>query len=323
MKKIGVILFVLIVLTLPLFSAKTIKVANYYAIDHPVNQGLLNVFKPIVEYRTKGALKVEIYPNSQLGAEQEFVEGVQIGTIEMAVTGNLWENSIPEFRIMQLPYMFNDYDHADKVLNGEIGQKIYKYLEKLGVLVLGEMPNGFRAVSNSKKPIYSVEDCKGIKLRVFQGETIIKEMKALGFDTVVMPISEVFSALQQGVVDGQDNPVFTLYFSGWYEVQKYVALTRHMYSPAYLVINKRFWDKLSDDQKEIIKDAAFATTRYVFHKMKMLESDIIAKLKEAGLVVTEPNIKPFREKTWFIVEEYIKKYPHTKEIIETIQEVGK
>jgi len=303
-------------------STITLKIANYYAADHPVNEALEDIFKAVVEKKTDGRIKVEIYPNNQLGNEQEFIEGVQLGNIEMAMTGNMWENTVPQFRIMQLPYMFVNYEHADAVLNGPIGEQIYKYLEPLNVKVLTSFPNGFRVISNNKRPINSIEDCKGIKLRVFQGEIIIKEMKALGFDTVVMPFSEIFTALQQGVVDGQDNPLATAYYAGWYDVQKYVAITNHMYSPGYIVINADVWNSLSEDEKAIIKDAARNTAEAILNAVQSQEKDIIKKITEKGVVVTYPELKPFMERVKPIIDEYIKEYPETEDIIKEIQKLG-
>lgn len=302
-----------------LVGATTLKIANYYAVDHPVNQILRETFKPMVEEGTNGEIKVQIYPNNQLGAEVEFCEGVKLGTIEMAMSGNMWENYVPIFKVNQLPYMFVNYDHANAVLNGPIGEKIYSHLEKIGVKVLASFPNGFRVVSNNKKPIRSIEDCKGIKLRVFQGEVIIKEMKALGFDTVVMPFSEIFTALQQGVVDGQDNPLATAYYAGWYDVQKYVAITNHMYSPGYIVINKRVWDKLSVEQQDLLKEAARVTAEKILDAVRSQTDEIVKEITGKGVIVTHPDLKPFIEKVQPIINEYREKYP----IIDEIQELGK
>lgn len=203
-----------------------------------------------------------------------------------------------------------------------MGARLYEYLKPLGVRVLGSFPNGFRAVSNSKRPIYSIDDCKGIRLRVFQGDIIIKEMQALGFSTVVMPISEIFTALQQKVVDGQENPIFTLYYSGWYEVQKYVALTNHMYSPGYVVINERVWNGLTKEQQALLQEASTKTVQWILTTMKNEEADIIKKLEQAGLVVTRPDLKPFRERVAPIIEEYLRQYPHVRPIIEEIRKAG-
>ncbi|MDK2798718.1 MAG: TRAP-type transport system periplasmic protein [Clostridiales bacterium] len=300
----------------------TLKIANYYAPDHPVNQALENTFKAMVEKDTNGEVKVEIYPNNQLGNEQEFVEGVQLGTIEMAMTGNMWENTVPQFRLMQMPYMFVNYEHADAVLNGAIGEKIYKYLEPLNVKVLASFPNGFRVVSNNKKPIHSIEDTKGIKLRVFEGKTIIDEMKALGFSTVVMPFSEIFTALQQGVVDGQDNPLATAYYAGWYDVQKYVAITNHMYSPGYIVISNKAWNKLSENAQKVIKEASVKTTTAIMNAVKEQQDTIIKDITAKGVEVTYPELKPFIERVKPIVDEYVNEQPELKEVVAEIQKLG-
>lgn len=303
-------------------AATTLKVANYYAADHPVNKVMNEQFRPQVEERTQGRVKVQVYPNNQLGAEQEFIEGVQLGTIEMAMTGNMWENTVPQFRIMQLPYMFVNYDHADAVLNGPIGARLYKYLEPLSVKILASFPNGFRCVSNNKRAIRSIDDTAGIKLRVFQGETIIKEMKALGFSTVVMPISEVFTAMQQGVVDGQDNPLATAYYSGWYEIQKYVAITNHMYSPGYIAINLGVWNRLSAADRKVVEQAAVAAAKAIREAVEEQTAQIVKDITAKGVVVTRPNLKPFIERVKPIVGEFIKQYPDTAPVVEDIEQLG-
>lgn len=301
----------------------TIKIANYYAPDHPVNTILNEKFKPDVESQTNGKIKVEIYPNNQLGDEQEFVEGVQLGTVEMAMTGNMWENTVPQFRLMQMPYMFVNYEHANEVLNGSLGQDIYKYIEPLNVKVLASFPNGFRVVSNNKQAIESINDTNGIKLRVFQGKTIIDEMQALGFNTVVMAFSEIFTALQQGVVDGQDNPLATAYYAGWYDVQKYVAITNHMYSPGYIVVNNDIWSKLSQEEQDIITKVSQDTANEIMNAVKKQQEDIIEDIKSNGVVVTYPELGPFIEKVEPIVDEYVSEYPELKDIVQKIQESGK
>jgi tripartite ATP-independent transporter DctP family solute receptor len=300
----------------------TLKVAHYYAAEHPVHQALIHQFKEVVEKKTKHQVKVELYPNNQLGNEQEFIEGIQLGTIEMGATGNMWENSVPQFRLMQMPYIFMNYDHANKVLNGPIGKKIFKYLEPLNVVVLASFPNGFRTVSNNKKAINSINDINGIKLRVFEGKTIIAEARALGFDTVVMPISEVFTALQQGVVDGQEGPLASSYYAGYYEVQKYIAITNHMYSPGYLVINKKVWSKLPKSTQIIIKKAALATSNKILDETKEQENRILKDVVAKGVKVTHPNLKPFIQKVKPINDKYLKEYPELKGIFNEINKLG-
>lgn len=300
----------------------TLKMAHYYAPDHPVHQALIKQFKAVVEQQTKNKVKVELYPNSQLGNEQEYIEGIQLGTIEMGATGNMWENTVPQFRLMQMPYIFMNYDHADKVLNGPIGKKIFKYLEPLNVVVLASFPNGFREVSNNKKAINSIDDIKGIKLRVFEGKTIIAETRALGFDTVVMPIGEVFTALQQGVVDGQEGPIASSYYAGYYDLQKYLAFTNHMYSPGYLVINKKVWDKLPKATQTSIKKAALATSAKIFDETKKQQDQILKDVVAKGVKVTHPNLKPFIQRVKPINDEYLREHPELKGIFNEISKLG-
>lgn len=303
-------------------ETKTIKVANYYATDHPVNVNLTEIFKKKVEEETNGQVVVEIYPNNQLGDEQEFVEGVQIGTVEMAMTGNLWENTVPEFRLMQMPYMFLNYDHADAVANGEIGEEIYEYLKPLGVKVLGSFPNGFRVVSNNIRPINSVDDTSGINLRVFEGETIINLMQALGFETTVMSISELFTSLQQGVVDGQDNPLATSFYSGFYDVLDHVAITNHMYSPGYMVINGEVWESLSDEQQQIVESAAKDTVAKIKNDVESQDQDIIDQITEKGVEVTYPELDGFVKKAKPMTDEFVSEYPHTQGIVDQINKLA-
>jgi tripartite ATP-independent transporter DctP family solute receptor len=305
------------------FAATTLKIANYFAVDHPANKVLAEVFKPMVEAKTNGSLQVQVFPNNQLGAEQEFVEGVQLGTIEMALTGNLWENTVDLFKLLQLPYMFNSYEHADAVFNGPIGEKIYESLKPLGVKILGAFPRGFRVISNNKKPINSIEDCKGIKIRVWQGEVIIKLMQGFGFSTVVMPMSEVFTALQQGVVHGQDNPLMTSYYAGWYDVQKYVAMTNHIFGFQYFVINQKVWDKLSAEEQAAVNEATKASIAEITKLTKAEEKDVLQKTIDKGLEVTYPDLKPFVESAQPIIDSYVKSCPEAAPFIEQIREVGK
>ena len=303
-------------------AAKVIKIANYFPAENFANKVLYETFKPMVEKETKGELEIQVYPNSQLGAEQEFVEGVQLGTIEMAMTGNLWENTVDIFKLLQLPYLVKNYEHADEVFNGPIGQEVYKHLDPLGVKILGAFPRGFRVISNNKKPINSMDDCKGIKMRVWQGEVIIKLMQGFGFSTVVMPMSEVFTALQQGVVEGQDNPLETSYYSGWYDVQKYVALTNHIFGFQYFVVNQKFWDTLTESQQAAINKAVEISIKEITEDTKKGDEELVRLTEEKGLEVTRPDLTPFRKAAEPINEEFLKQNPEAEPIYRKIVEAG-
>jgi len=305
-------------------GAKTLKVANYFGTDHPVNNNLNEVFKKTVEEKTDGEITVQIYPAGQLGSEGEFTEGVRMGNIEMAVTGNMWEQFNETISFMQLPYLFVSMDHAYDIMNSQIGETIYdKHFEELGINVLGFFSQGERAISNTVRPIETPEDAEGIKMRTWQGTTIIELMERLGFDVTVMSMSELFTSLQQGVVEAQDNPVSATYHRGWFEVLDYVSLTKHMVAPNYIVINKELFDEFSDENQEIIREAAQQTVAQIHKDIKIEEAEILEEIQnEMDVKVTRPKIEPFMEKVLPMIDKFVEDHPEVEDEVNMIQEIG-
>ncbi|SMB98990.1 tripartite ATP-independent transporter solute receptor, DctP family [Thermanaeromonas toyohensis ToBE] len=299
----------------------TIKVAHYFPETHPQNKALMEVFKPEVEKNSNGKFVVEIYPNNQLGGEKEFIEGVRNGTIEMAMPGLLLAENLPKLRIAELPYLFRDYDHARKVYNSPIKEQMLEGLINQGIRPLAITLNGLRAVSNSKHPINSITDTRDIKLRVPQNPIFIDGLKAMGFNVVSMPMSELFSALQQKVVDGQENPPTTLLTSGWYEVQPYLALTNHILGPNIFIISEKFWQTLTSEDQKVISEAAKKTAEYEWDLLIKAEKEAIETLKQKGIQVTTPDLGPFREAVKPVYEKWMKDYPEVKPVIEAIQKM--
>lgn len=304
-------------------STTTLKVANYFAADHPLNKNLEEVFKKTVEAETD--MVVEIYPANQLGAEPEFTEGVMIGNIEMAVTGNMWEMYNEEISFVQLPYIFTSMDHAYDTMNGELGRKVYEELFRpIGIDVLGFFSQGGRALSNNVRPINSPADTSGITMRTWQGTTIIEIMERFGFDVTVMSMDELFTALQQGVVDAQDNPISATYHQGWFEVLDYVSVTNHIISPNYFVINAKVFDGLSENDREVVARAAAATTEKTHKDILGDEQRIVDLIQdEMGVEVLYPNVTPFMEKVLPMIDAFKEKFPEVRDLIEEIQESGK
>lgn len=299
----------------------TIKVAHYFPETHPQNKALVEVFKPEVEKNSNGKFIVEVYPNNQLGGEKEFIEGVRNGTIEMAMPGLLIAETLPKLRIAELPYLFRDYDHARKVYNSPIKDQMLEGLIQQGMRPLAITVNGLRAVSNSKKPINSIEDSKDIRLRVPQNPIFIDGLKAMGFNVMTMPMSELFSALQQKVVDGQENPPTTLLTAGWYEVQPYLALTNHILGPNVFIISEKFWQTLTPEDQKIIAEAAKKTAEYEWDALIKAEKEAIETLKQKGIKVTTPDLGPFREAVKPVYEKWMRDYPEVKPVIEAIQKM--
>lgn len=304
----------------------TVKIANYFAYDHPQNIALREKFKPMVEKNSNGTLKVEIYENSKLGAEKEFYDGVRNGTIEMGIPGMIMQADIPKMAIPELPFLFKSFAHAKTVLNGPLGKEVSSDLEaKQGVGVLAWSANGFRMVS-SNRSITSMEDFKGFRIRMPNIPNYIALGKSWGANVTPLPISEVFSALEQKVVDGQDNPIATLRASGWYEVQKNVLESRHMFSPNVYIVNKKFWDKLTPDQQKALEDASLAAADYEWQLLEKNEADDKKFLAEKGLKFHTPNAQflgQMESAAQPIYEEFYKKNPSSKELIEKIKAEAK
>jgi tripartite ATP-independent transporter DctP family solute receptor len=313
----------LLLLAAPIMAeeAKVFKLAHFYAADHPMNIALKEKFVPMVEEGTNGRYKINIYDSSQLGGEREFTEGVRLGTIEMGVTGGLLSATYPKLKVLELPYLFKGYDHVWSVLTGPLGDEFEAEFDKAGLKILAWVGNGLRVVSNSKRAINSLEDIPGIRLRVPQNKIYIDTAKALGFSVVTMGMPEVFNALNQGVMDGQENPFATLYASKWYEVQKYVAVTYHIFSHGQISMNKGLWESLPAEDQEVFLKAAEAAAEYEFQLLEEGEQDIIKKLEEAGLEITYPDMGPFREATKVVRDDFVKEYPWGKELIDNIMAV--
>lgn len=302
-------------------EARVIKVANYFPPTHPQNIALREKFKPFLEEKTNGAFKVEIYDNNQLGSEKEFINGVSMGTIEMAIAGLLQAEMLPRLKIPEFPYLFRDYDHAMKVLNGPIGEEITKGMIEKGTRPLAWSVNGLRAISNSKHPIKSLKDTRDIKLRVPTNSIFIDGLQALGFNTVSMPMTELFSALQQKVVDGQENPAPTVLTSGWFEAQKYITLSYHILGPNMMIISEKFWQTLTPEQQKIFKDAAAEYSKYEVDLMKKFDPEALAKLKEKGLQIDDLTDRPEWEKAVIpVYEKMYKTYPEFRDIIQKIKD---
>lgn len=307
-------------------KAVTIKVANYYAADHPQNVALREKFKPLIEEKSKGALKVDIFENNKLGGEQQFYTGVRNGTVEMGLPGMIMQADVPKMGVPEWPFLFKDFNHAKKVLNGPIGKELSDELERThGVHVLAWSVNGFRMFSTNK-PVASMEDFKSIRLRMPNTPVFVKLGQLLGTTVSPMPLSEVFTAMEQKVVDGQDNPIGVVRSSGFYEVQTNILESKHGFTPNVLIVSKKFWDKLPQDQKKIIEDAAKAYADYEWElSEKSYEEDKKFLISKGMTFITpDPAFQAQMEKAASpIYDEYYAKYPWAKEMVEKIKAEAK
>ncbi|MEW9671573.1 TRAP transporter substrate-binding protein [Ammoniphilus sp. 3BR4] len=310
----------------PKAETHTLKLATVFGTDHPLNVALREKFKPIVEEKSGGTLKVDIYDNNKLGAEKEIYDGVRNGTVEMAVVSTVMAGDVEKMAVGDWPFLMKDVEHAKKVFTGPIGEEIAKELEsKVNVQVLAWSANGFKAFS-SNSPIKSMEDFKGLRLRMPNNPTYIKVGEAMGANVTPMPLSEVFTALEQKVVDGQDNALATVRANGFYEVQSDILESNHIFSPLEHIVSDKLWKKLTPDQQKILEDAAVEAANYEWELYaKSLEEDK-KFLQEKGVQFTTPDDK-FRADMEAAVkplyDEIYSKYPWAKEMVEKIKAEAK
>ncbi|HHV06620.1 MAG TPA: DctP family TRAP transporter solute-binding subunit [Firmicutes bacterium] len=292
------------------------KAGHSVAESHPYHLGLVK-FADIVKEQTNGKVQIEIYANAQLGNERDMIEGLQLGTIDFVVssTGPM-SNFVPEIGIVDLPFLFRDREHAYAVLDGPIGQNLLEKFEAKQILGLAFWENGFRHLTNSKHPVNTPEDVKGLKIRTMENPVHQDAFHALGAAPTPMAWSEVFTALQQKTIDGQENPIPIIYNQKIYEAQKHLALTGHFYSPSLLLMSAASMDKLSDEEQDIIRKAAVEAADYEREQIKIQEDEQIDKLKAEGMEITEPDHAAFQEATQSVYEKFEDQFG--KELIQQI-----
>ena len=248
----------------------------------------IDTFAREVEKRTNGRYKIQTFYAASLGAERESVEAVQLGAQELTFssTGPV-PNFVPEVKILDVPFLFRDYGHARQVLDGPIGQELLKKFEPKGIKALAWGENGFRHMTTSKRAIIEPEDLKGLKIRTMENPVHIQAYKAFGLNPTPMAFSELFTALQQGTVDGQENPLSVITASKFDQVQKHLTLTGHVYSPAVFLMNKALFDKLSDADKRAFLEAAKEGANANRARVDADEKSSVADLRAKGMEVVE------------------------------------
>lgn len=247
----------------------------------------MEAFKAHVEAKSGGNMRVELFPNSMLGSDLEVLDAIKIGTVQMNIpTPSVLGNFVKEFRLAELPFLIPSLDVAYKVADGPWAAKLMTKLEPIGFhgLAIGDF--GFRQISNNIRPIKTMKDLQGLKIRVMQNAVILDSFRALGSNPTPMGFGEVFSALQMGTIDGQENPYANTFQSRLYEVQKHISDSSHMYSWGVLVIGKKFYDGLTPDERKIVDDGAVVFKDYMRKASKEDEATALDKMVKAGVTFT-------------------------------------
>ena len=266
-------------------------------------------FKELVEKGSKGELIVTIFPNAKLGDERTLLERMKMGIVDSGIiTSGPIINFVPSFGVIDLPFLFRDPDHAYKVLDGPIGKKLLAEMESQGWKGLSFGERGFRNLTNSKRPVVTPEDARGLKIRVMQNPVYVDSFKALGTNAVPMAWTEVLTALQQGTVDGQENPLNVLIASKLYETQKYLSITRHAYAPAPIIMSLATWKKLSPSQQALVQKAAQEAAEFERAWDNKMEGDWLKELQAKGMEVSTPDLKLFRNAVKPVYDQYGPKY---------------
>lgn len=281
---------------LMLFSATTvmaadkkvvIKISNGVNELHPTYLAT-KMFADLVMAKLPGKYDVQVYANAQLGDDVRATEAVRMGSgVEMVATSaSPLAGLVPQLMVLDLPFLFPSEKAADAVLDGPIGAKMAGSLETKGLKILAYYENGFRQLTNSARDVHAPADLKGLKIRTMENPIHLATWKALGANPTPMPFSEVFTAMQQKTIDGQENPIPTIYLSKFNEVQKYVTLTGHVYGPHILLINKKMFDSFPAEDQKVMLAAAQESAVFQRATNRKMNSDYVDSLRKAGMTVT-------------------------------------
>lgn len=303
------------------FAATTIKIGHVLNTDHSWHKNLAG-FANDVKKETEGRVTIQLYPSGQLGNEKDMVEGLTFGTVDGGLIGGGSFQSIDQkFGIEALPYAWPTHEAAYKAFDGKLGKYLFDLLGKKGIVGLAWWENGFRHITNNKKPVVKPEDLKGLKLRVTPDKMRLDTFKLLGAAPMAINFGELYSALQQGVVDGQENPYAIIYSNAFNEVQKYLSKSGHIWGSAVLCVNSDVWNKLSAKDKETVRKLAQKWCAAQRKETIKEENEFLDKLKAKGMKVNDVDKAAFQK----AVQPVWKSYESTfgKELMDMVHEYGK
>ena len=301
-------------------QGKVLKLAHGLDPSHPVHQAMVYMAQRCKEI-SDGDLTIEIYPSGQLGSEQQCVELLQIGSLAITkVSAAVMESFVEDFKVLGLPYVFRSREHSFKVLDGEIGKELLRSTEPFWIRGLCFYDAGSRSFYTIDKPVYSPDDLRGLKIRVMKSITAMEMVKALGGSPTPISWGELYTALQSGVVDGAENNPPSFYTSHHYEVCKYYSLNEHTTVPDVLIVSMKVWNKLSEQEKEWLQQAADESVPVERKLWAESEKESLEAVEEAGVTIIHPDKKPFADKVAPLLDSY-KKNAKLYDLITRIREV--
>lgn len=300
-------------------ETKTVRLAHALNTSHPVHDGMVHMAK-LVDEKSNGQLQVKIYPNQQLGSEREILELVQIGSLGMTkISSAVLENFVPEMRVFSLPYLFRDKEHTFSILDGEIGQDLLLAGEPYWLRGLTYYDAGYRSFYTMDRPVDSPSDMNGMKIRVMESQMAVNMMRELGGSPTPISFGELYTALQQGVVDGAENNPPSFLTSRHYEVAQYYSLDEHTMLPDVLIIGTVAWNSLNTEEKIWLQESADSSAIYQRELWIEAEKEALETVQEAGVEVSYPDKEPFIEATLPIYDQLENERPEIFEIVEQIR----
>ncbi|WP_333840807.1 TRAP transporter substrate-binding protein [Pelomicrobium sp.] len=267
--------------------------------------------------------KVVVYGSSQLGGDKELLQKLKLGTVDFALPSTVMSSEVDAFGIFEMPYLVKDREHMKRIEKEVFWPMLAPLAEKKGLKIIAVWENGYRHITNSKRPIQRPEDLQGIKLRVPEGKWRVKMFQAYGANPSPMKFSEVFTALQTGVMDGQENPFAQIYSAKFQEVQKYLSLTGHVYTPAYVTVGLKKWNSLPAEARKVLEETAKETQAFVYQTAERFDTELLEKLKAAGMQVNTPDKDAFIVASRPVYEEFGKEVQGAKEMIDRAIALGK
>ena len=260
--------------------------------------------------------KVVVYGSSQLGSDKEMLQKLKLGTLDMALPSTVMSSESDLFGLFEMPYLVKNRAHMKRIEKKIFWSKLEPSVEAKGLKILAVWENGFRQITNNVRPIVKPADLKGIKLRTPKGEWRVKMFKAYGANPSPMALSEVFVALQTGAMDGEENPLVQIYSQKFQEVQKYLSLSDHVYTPAYLTVGLKHWETLPPDVRKILEQTAREVQPFVYKSAERFDNELLAKMKAAGMKVNKVDKAAFVKASKPVYEEFGKEVKGGKELVD-------
>ncbi|RTQ94129.1 TRAP transporter substrate-binding protein [Lysinibacillus telephonicus] len=284
----------------------TLKFAHGAAEDNPRHLGALK-FKELVEEKSEGKIKVEVFGNEVLGTESQMVENLEMNDLDIVASSTFTQYE-PKINLFGLPFLFESSEKAWEVLDGELGQEIYGSLIDKNIRIIGHFENGMRHVTSNKELVEKPEDLKGLSIRTPEIQILIDIFNQVGANPTPMAFGELYMALQQGTVDAQENPITNIYASKFYEVQDYLSLTGHSYSSTDIAISDQLWSSLTEEQQSLIQECMDEAVAYQRELVRTQEEEFLKEMESNGMQIKEPSKDEMREATKGVYEKYSNEY---------------